>query len=380
MTILVKPQHGLDAIKLYVPGKPIEEVKREFGLTDVIKLASNENPLGASPKVLAALHAALNEINYYPDAQSYYVREALSRNLGLPADHIAIGNGADGLIREICEAYLDEGDEVIVSQASFPVYDASTQVMCGRLVKTPLKNYGLDLAAMAAAITPRTKVIFVCNPNNPTGTIVTAAEVEQFMAAVPAGVLVVFDEAYYEFVDSVEYPDSLRYVREGRKNVMVLRTFSKVYGIAGIRLGYGMACPEVMAALQAVRESFPVNRLAQAAGLAALEDREFLERTVEMNRAGRLYLYQEFERLGLPYLRSHANFVLAKIGPPAGHVYEALLRQGIIVRPCTSYELPEHLRITVGTAEQNARLIRTMEAVLPTLSWAIRNPKGLPDP
>ena len=188
------------------------------------------------------------------------------------------------------------------------------------------------------------------------------------MAAVPAGVLVVFDEAYYEFVDSVEYPDSLRYVREGRKNVMVLRTFSKVYGIAGIRLGYGMAFPEVMAALQAVRESFPVNRLAQAAGLAALEDREFLERTVEMNCAGRLYLYQEFERLGLPYLRSHANFVLAKIGPPAGHVYETLLRQGIIVRPCTSYELPEHLRITVGTAEQNARLIRTLEEVLTTLS------------
>jgi histidinol-phosphate aminotransferase len=368
MATLVKTQHGLDAIKVYVPGKPIEEVKREYGLTDVIKLASNENPLGASPKVLAALHAALDQINFYPDAQSYYVREALSRHLDFPADHIALGNGADGLIREVCGAYLDEGDEVIVSQSSFPVYDVSTQVMCGRLVKTPLKEDGLDLAAMAAAITPRTKVIFVCNPNNPTGTIVTAAEVEQFMTAAPAGVLVVFDEAYYEFVDSADYPDSLRYVREGRKNVLVLRTFSKIYGMAGVRLGYGIASPEVMTALQAVRESFPVNRLAQAAGLAALEDREFLRQTVEMNRAGRLFLYQELERLGLACTRSHTNFVLVRVGPRAGQVFQALLRQGIIVRPCVGYELPEHLRITVGTAEQNARLIRALETVLPALS------------
>jgi histidinol-phosphate aminotransferase len=364
MTTLVKTQHGLDAIKPYVPGKPIEEVKREYGLTDVIKLASNENPLGPSPKVLAALHAALEEINFYPDAQSYYVREALSQRLGLPAEQIALGNGADGLIRETCVAFLEEGDEVIVSKSSFPVYDVSTQVMCGRLVKTALKDGGLDLAAMAAAITPRTKIIFVCNPNNPTGTIVTAAEVEQFMAKVPKTVLVVLDEAYYEFVDSPEYPDSLRYVREGRKNVLVLRTFSKVYGVAGIRLGYGMACAEVMTALQAVRESFPVNRLAQAAGLAALEDREFLQKTIEMNQAGRVYLYRELERLGLTCVRSHTNFVLVKVGAHAGQVFQGLLRQGVIVRPCTGYDLPEYLRITVGTAEQNARLVKALETVL----------------
>ena len=368
MTTLVKPQHALDAIKLYVPGKPIEEVKREFGLTDVIKLASNENPLGASPKVLAALHTALDEINYYPDAQSYYLREALNRRLGLPADQIALGNGADGLIREVCVAYLEEGDEVIVSRSSFPVYDVSTQVMGGRLIKTELKSNGLDLAAMAAAITPRTKVIFVCNPNNPTGTIVTAPEVEQLMARVPDRVLVIFDEAYYEFADSSEYPDSLRYVREGRKNVVVMRTFSKVYGIAGIRLGYALACPEVMTALLTVRESFPVNRLAQAAGLAALEDDEFLRRTVEMNHAGRLYLYREFERLGLSFTRSHTNFVLVRVGPQAGKLFQALLRQGVIVRPCTGYDLPEYVRITVGTSEQNARLIRALETVLPALN------------
>jgi len=371
MTTLVKPQRGLDAIKSYVPGKPIEEVQREYGLTDVIKLASNENPLGASPKVLAALQVALTEINFYPDAQCYYLREALSKRLGLPTDYIAIGNGADGLIREACVAYLDSerGDEVIVSRSSFPVYDISTNVMRGRLIKTPLKNDGLDLAAMAAAITPRTKIMFVCNPNNPTGTIVTSAEVEQLMAAVPDHVLVVMDEAYYEFVDSdavisAEYPDSLRYVREDRKNVLVLRTFSKIYGMAGLRLGFGVACPEVMACLARVRESFPVNRLAQAAGLAAMEDQEFLRRTVEMNRAGRHTLYRELERLGLRCVRSHTNFVLVEVGPQAGQVFQELLRRGVIVRPCNGYDLPEFLRITIGSPAQNARLIETLEDVL----------------
>jgi histidinol-phosphate aminotransferase len=366
---LVKPQRGLDAIQPYVPGKPIEEVQREYGLTDVIKLASNENPLGASPKVLAALQAALTEINYYPDAQCYYLREALGKRLGLPADHIAIGNGADGLIREACVAHLEDGDEVIVSRSSFPVYDISTVVMRGRLIKTPLKNDGLDLQAMAAASTPHTKIIFVCNPNNPTGTVVTAAEVEAFVADVPDHVLVVMDEAYYEFVDSgVTYPDSLRYVRAGRQNMLVLRTFSKVYGMAGLRLGYGIACPDVMAALAKVRESFPVNRLAQAAGLAAMDDAEFLQRTVEMNRTGRLYLYRELERLGLRCVRSHTNFVLVEVGPRAGQVFQELLRRGVIVRPGNGYDLPNFLRITVGHPEQNARLVEALESVLHTLS------------
>ncbi len=383
MATFVKPQHGLDAIKPYVPGKPVEEVQREYGLRDVIKLASNENPLGTSPKVLAALQSALTEINYYPDAQCYYLRQALGQRLNLPADHIAIGNGADGLIREACVAHLEDGDEVIVSRSSFPVYDISTAVMRGRLIKTPLKNDGLDLAAMAAAITPRTKIIFVCNPNNPTGTIVTAGEVNEFMANVPDYVLVVMDEAYHEFVDSsvvpnavvlnavvlnAQYPDSLRYVRQGCKNVLVLRTFSKIYGMAGLRLGYGVACPDVMAALARVRESFPVNRLAQAAGLAAMEDDEFLRRTVEMNHAGRLYLYRELERLGLRCVRSHTNFVLVEVGLQAGRVFQELLRRGVIVRPCNGYDLPEFLRITVGSPEQNARLIEALEKVLQTLS------------
>jgi histidinol-phosphate aminotransferase len=362
-----QPQHGLGSIKPYVPGKPIEDVQREFGLTHVIKLASNENPLGASPKVLAALRAALTEINFYPDAQAYYLKAALGQALGMPAEQVSIGNGADGLIRGVCVAYLNDGDEVIVSQSSFPVYDASTLVMRGRLVKVPLKDIGLDLPGMAAAVTPRTKIMFVCNPNNPTGTMVPAAEVDRLLAAVPENVIVVLDEAYREFVDSDQFPDSLRYVREGRPNVLVLRTFSKVYGIAGLRLGYGVAGLDLINAMQAGSESFPVNRLAQAAGLAALDDKAFLQQTVAMNHAGRLYLYDKLEQLGLRCVRSHTNFVLVHVGPQAGAVYQALLRRGVIVRPCTGYDLPEYLRITVGSPEQNAELVATLEDVLKTL-------------
>jgi len=360
----IRPQRGLDEIRPYVPGKPIEEVKREYGLEDVIKLASNENPLGPSPKALAALEKTLREVHLYPDGQGYYLRRAIADHLDVAPEQVIIGNGADGVIVQTCLAYLDDGDEVVVGRSSFPVYDIYTHVMRARLVKVPLKDYRLDLKGMAEAITDRTKIVFVCNPNNPTGTIVTADEVEGFLAEVPERVLVVFDEAYYEFVESLEYPDTLRYVREGRRNVMVVRTFSKVYGLAGLRLGYGVAHLDVLAPLWRVKEPFAVNRLAQVAGIAALEDEEFVRRTVEVNREGRHYLYQAFDRLGLFYVESHTNFVLVRIGPEAREVAERLLRRGVIVRPCTGYDLPEFLRITVGSPDQNARLIAALEEVL----------------
>jgi len=369
---LVRPQRGLDSMQPYVPGKPIEEVQREYGLTDVIKLASNENPMGPSPKARAAIQDALSRLNFYPDGQSYDLRSALATHLGVQREQVAVGNGADGMIMQTCMAYLDDECEVIVSRSSFPVYDIYTQVMRAKLVKTPLKNYGFDLDTMADAISERTKLIIVCNPNNPTGTINTAAEVEAFMKKVPDHVLVVFDEAYYEFVDSDaltdgEYPDTLRYLREGRKNVLIMRTHSKIYGLAGIRLGYAIADPELLAPLYKVKEPFAVNLLAQAAGIAALEDEEYLKASVAANQAGRLYLYREFERLGLFHVKSHANFVLVKVGPQAGQVVQELLKKGVIVRPCTGYDLPEFLRITVGSAEQNARLIAALEEVLRTL-------------
>ncbi len=245
----VHQQRGLDAIRPYVTGKPIEEVQREYGLTDIIKLASNENPLGPSPRVLAALQAALPHLHLYPDAQAYQLCRAIATRHGVTPEMVHVGNGADGLIRELCVAYLEDGDEVLTSASTFPVYDVSASVMRARMVKTPLKNFGFDLTAMAAAITDRTKLIFICNPNNPTGAALNAGEVAEFMAVAPDHTIVVFDEAYFEYVDAADYPDSFGYLRAGRPNVVILRTFSKGYGIAGIRLGYAFAQPELLAPL-----------------------------------------------------------------------------------------------------------------------------------
>ncbi len=359
-----KHQAGLDNLRPYVPGTPIEEVQREYGLEDVIKLASNENPLGPSPRAVEAIREALPRLNVYPDGQSYELRQALADALDVGPACVTVGNGADGIIVETCMAYLDEESEVMVSECSFPVYDIYTHVMRARLIKTPLKAYGLDLEAMAEAITPRTKLIFVCNPNNPTGTIVTADEVAAFMARVPDHVLVVFDEAYYELVDSDAYPETLEYVRQGRPNVMVMRTFSKIFGLAGVRLGYAIGVPEVLAPLKRVKEPFAVNLLAQAAGVAALEDDAFVQRTVETTRRERNYLYEELQALGLEPIRSHTNFMLVRVGPEACEVQEALVRRGVIVRPCRNYDLPDFLRITVGSREQNARLIASLADVL----------------
>lgn len=361
MTRQVKTQRGLDNIEPYVPGKPIEEVQREYGLTDVIKLASNENPLGSSPRAVAAIERALSGLNLYPDGQSYHLRHALAERLGVAPEQVTVGNGADGIIMRTCMAYLDEGSEVIVSRSSFPVYDQFTHAMRGTLVKTPLKNYCLDLEAMAQAIGDKTRLIFVCNPNNPTGTVVTAAQVDAFMARIPDHVLVAFDEAYYEFVDFDEYPDTLQYIREGRPNVMTIRTLSKSYGLAGVRVGYAIASPEILAPLDRVKEPFAVNLLAQVAGIAALEDDEFLNRSVAANRAGKRFLYGEFDRLGLRYVESQGNFVLVEIGPQAVDVQKRLLARGVIVRPCAHYDLPDFLRISVGSQAQNVRLIEALK-------------------
>jgi histidinol-phosphate aminotransferase len=347
-----------------VPGKPIEEVQQEFSLEDVIKLASNENALGPSPGAVSAIQEVLPGINLYPDGKSFRLRQALATYLSVEAECVYVANGTDGVIMQTCMAYLDEQSEVVLSESTFPVYDIFTQVMRARLVKVPMEGYRLDLASMADAITPRTKLVFVCNPNNPTGTIVPVDEVAAFMDRVPDHVLVIFDEAYYEFVDSEEYPRSLDYVRAGRENVMVMRTFSKAFGIAGVRVGYAVAVPELLAPLYCVKEPFAVSLLAQAAGIAALEDTAFIRRTVELTRTGRSYLSDQFKRLGLEAIPSQTNFVLVKIGPDALEVQEALLMRGVIVRACDGYDLPEFLRVTVGTPNENARMIRALSEVL----------------
>lgn len=364
MTRQLEHQPGLDNLSPYVPGTPIEEVQRKYGLEDVIKLASNENPLGPSPRAIKAIKEALPKLNMYPDGQSYYLRQAIAEHLGFEMEQISVGNGADGIIMQTCMAYLDEDSEVIVSRSSFPVYDIYTHVMRARLTKIPMKDFRLDLEAMSAAIREATKLVVICNPNNPTGTIVTADEVEAFMAQVPDHVLVIFDEAYYELVASDEYPDTLQYLRAGRDNVMTVRTYSKAYGIAGVRLGYAIGMPDLIAPLNRVKEPFAVNQLAQAAGIAALEDEEFLQKSVAANNEGRIYLYHEFDRLGLPYLESHANFVLVDFGEQALEIQQQLMERGVIVRPCSAYDLHEFLRITVGSPVQNARLIETLEDLL----------------
>ena len=364
MKIRVAPQPGLDSIPPYKPGRSIEEIQRQYGVQDVIKLASNENPLGASPKALVVLVQSFSRVNLYPDGQCFNLRNALAQKLDVKPEQIIVGNGEDGLILETCMAFLDENSEVIVSKSSFPVYDIYSCAMRARMVKTPLKNNGLDLEAMAGAITGQTRLIFVCNPNNPTGTIVSAAEVTRFIERVPDDVLVIFDEAYLEYVDDPHFPDSLKYVREGRENVVVMRTFSKIYGLAGLRLGYAIGAPATLAHLYCVKEPFSVNMLAQIAGEAALGDDEFLERTLVVNRSGRDYLYKEFDRLYLSYLKTQANFILVDLGPRASEIVEKLMQKGVIIRPCVAYDLPAFARISIGSAEQNQRLIKTLEEVI----------------
>ena len=365
MTKDIHPQRGLESIKPYVPGKPIADVVREYGLDDVIKMASNENPLGVSPKALAAMQATLSGLNHYPDAASYEFRSALAGHFDVDMSQVAVGNGADDLILELSMAYLDDGDEVVVSRSSFPMYDIHATAMRARLVKTPLTSeYGIDLNAMADAVTGRTKIVYICNPNNPTGTIVHADEVAAFIRRVPESAMIVIDEAYVEMVDSNHFPNSLAYIREGRKNVFVMRTFSKVYGLAGIRIGYGFAHRDVISTLFKIKPPFNVNVLAQAAGIAALTDEDFVAQSVDANRIEREHLYRELDKLGLSYAESHTNFILIRIGSSATDVQQSLLKRGVIVRPCGGYDLPKFIRVSIGIREQNERFIATLTEIL----------------
>jgi histidinol-phosphate aminotransferase len=351
------------AIKPYVPGKPVEEVERELGISDIIKLASNENPLGPSPAAVAILREMVETVASYPDGNCYYLKNALSENLGLSPAHLLVGNGSDEVIKLIAEAFLDEGEEAIVADPTFSEYDFAVKIMGGRTVVVPTKNYTHDLEAMAAAVTEKTKLVFICNPNNPTGTIVGKADVKAFLDSLPDGVITVFDEAYYEYVTQEDYPQTLDFVREGR-DVIVLRTFSKIYGLAGLRIGFGAAKPELIGLLSRVREPFNVNKLAQAAALAALGDQEHVTKSRAVNEEGKAYLYREFDRLGLPYMPTHANFIWVKIKADCKTVFANLLRRGVIVRTGDIFGAPDVIRVTIGTPQQNARFLEALTEVL----------------
>ena len=346
---------------VYEPGKPIEYVARELGLDPdgIIKLASNENPFGPSPRALAAAKAALDQGQLYPDGGCYALRTKLAVKWGLGADQFVIGNGSNEIIELLGHTLLGPGDEVVMGNPAFVVYKLVTLLFGAKAVEVPLVDHRHDLAAIAAAITPRTKLVFVCSPNNPTGTANTEAELLAFARALPEHVVGVFDEAYAEFV--ADAPDLRPLVREGR-NVVGLRTFSKIHGLASLRVGFGYARPEIVALLNRVRQPFNVNAIAQAAAVAALDDAEFTARCARENRAGRAQIEAGLRDLGLEFVPSVANFILVRVGDGL-RVFEALQRHGVIVRPVKSYAMPEWVRVTVGTCEQNERLLTELAAV-----------------
>ena len=351
-------------LAVYEPGKPIEETARELGAeaSSIIKLASNENPLGASPKAREAMVCALESAHLYPDGGAFYVRAALSAKLGLPADHIILGNGSNEIIEFIGHAFLHPDSEVITPEHAFVAYKLVAKLFGATTKEIPAPNFQQDLNSIHAAITPQTRAIFIANPNNPTGTLVPQQAIDEFMRNVPGHVVVVFDEAYYEYVDHP--PDTLKYVREGR-DVIVLRTFSKIHGLASLRLGYGIARPELIGVLQKTREPFNVNGLAQAAAIAALADDSHQRRTKEITDEGRAYLQDQFAKMNLPFVPSAGNFVLVKVGDGAA-IFRDLLERKIIVRALKGYNLPEWVRISVGTMGQNQACIAALKEVLQT--------------
>ncbi|HBT18409.1 MAG TPA: histidinol-phosphate transaminase [Firmicutes bacterium] len=346
----------------YVPGKPIEEVQRELGIQDVIKMASNENPLGPSPQALEAAHSILNEAHLYPDGSCFNLKETLAKELGVKTEEIILGNGCDEIIKLLAEAFFHSGDEVVVADPTFGEYAYATQLMGARLVKVRGKDLGHDLEAMARAVSNRTKAIFVCNPNNPTGTMNNRKELERFLAQIPSHILVIIDQAYLEYVDDPDYPNGIDYISDGR--VLTLRTFSKIYGLAGLRIGYGVGASALISYLNRVREPFNVNRIAQVAAQAALRDQEHFRLSKEMNHQGKKKLYHGFDELGLDYLPSEANFILFSTSFAAKDVFQAMLRKGVIIRTADIFGLPKHIRVTVGTDEQNQRFLRSLRETL----------------
>ncbi|HRW12842.1 MAG TPA: histidinol-phosphate transaminase [Syntrophomonas sp.] len=358
-----KARQEIFQLKPYIPGKPIEEVKRELGIDNIIKMASNENPLGPSPLAMQAITKALPDIYLYPDGNCYELKRGLAAFYQIPANQIIIGNGSDELLKLIAEAFICKDDEVIFAQPTFSEYEFVSLIMGAQCIKIPLQDYTLDLQGVLRAVTPKTKMIFICNPNNPSGTMLGEQATRQFMEQVPDDIIIVFDEAYVEYVESPDFPDSLAYVHQGR-NVIVSRTYSKIYGLASLRVGYAMTTASIAQAIETVMEPFNVNGLAQAGALAALADKAHVAKSRQLNKEGKQYLYREFTRIGLEYVTTQANFILVDCGYDCQEVFRELLQRGIIVRTCDHFGYPHAIRITVGRPEDNQRLINGLEQVL----------------
>ncbi|KIL34823.1 histidinol-phosphate aminotransferase [Cohnella kolymensis] len=358
----MQPKPNIVDLPVYQPGKPVEDVKRELGLTEVIKLASNENPFGCSPKAKEAITRELENMSIYPDGAAVELTAALAKQHGVNPDQIIFGAGSDEVILMIARAFLVPGDETIMADQTFPQYKHNAQIENAVSIEVPLKEGTHDLAAMLDRVTDKTKVIWVCNPNNPTGTIVTEDELESFLSSVPQNVLVVLDEAYCEYVEDPSYPDGLKLLRK-YPNVVLLRTFSKIYGLASLRIGYGIGRPDVIRSINQVREPFNTSRFAQAAALAAINDESFLTECRRANKEGLQYLDGEFRQMGLQAFPAYGNFIMVDVRRPALEVFDALLRRGIIVR-AGHKGYPAHIRITVGSREQNEKVVAALKAVL----------------
>ncbi len=360
MSIVDQVPDHIRRIVPYVPGKPIDEVEREYGIEGSAKLASNENPLGPSPMAVAALRERLEALHRYPDGGCFHLRNALAARLGVEPRRLIFGNGSNELIEMAVRTFMRPGDEALLSRGTFVAYGLALDAI-GAVTRTvPLKDYGYDLDAMARALTPETRCVFLANPNNPTGTIYRRREWEAFLDRVGPEVLVVADEAYFEYATDPDYPDSLDDHRDDRA-ILTIRTFSKVHGLAGLRIGYGVARPDIVAMMNQVREPFNVNAAAQWAAAAAVEDTEHLRRSVEGNGRGLALLAEGLTALGVQWVPSHANFLLVRVGE-AGRVFEALLRRGVIVRP-VGPEFPEHVRVTVGTPDENRKFLDCLAQV-----------------
>lgn len=350
----------IKSLQPYKPGKPIADVQKEYGLSHVIKMASNENPLGSSPKAIEALKTAIDKLAIYPDGNATMLKEAIAKKLNIKAEQVLPSNGSDEMVDMISKAYVSHGDEVIMADITFPRYKATTIMMGGTPIVVPLKNWVHDLDAMLAAITPKTKIIWLCNPNNPTGTMFTENELIAFLDKVPDHILVVYDEAYREFVTREDYlHDSMKLLAK-YENVLIMRTFAKMYGLAGIRVGYTMGHPDIITDINRIRCPFNVNELAQVAAIAALEDTDFVKECYEVNVAGKLYLYEALEAMGLTFEKSETNHIWIDATRNAQEVFIELQKKGVIIRPF----MDTWIRVSIGTMEENKTFIETFKALL----------------
>ncbi len=354
---------GILDLKPYVSGKPVEEVQRELGLKELVKLASNENSTGPSPEALRAIEEELGNTFRYPDPPCTSLKSALAERLGIREEMVILANGCDNIIHLIAAAFINEGDEVIMAEPTFPIYENVTRIMGGKPVPVQLRDFTHDLEEMAHRIGPKTKLVFICNPNNPTGTLVPEEVLHRFLSGLPGHIIIILDEAYFEYVSEADYPAGISLLRDDL-NMIALRTFSKIYGLAGLRVGFAVAHGDLISVIERVREPFPVNRLAQAAALAALGDEKHVKEVLLANEEGKAFLYGEFERLGIDYVPTQANFIFVDFKRDSQEIYHALLREGMIIRPGSIWDYPTSARITIGTMDENRRFIEKLEGVL----------------